>query len=384
MRKAKITLIALFVGTLAAFFLISVLKPQSDFSATENRSLEQRPEVCLDDILSGDFQETYENYLNDQFIARDYWVDLAVGCEKLTGQKDVNGIYLGKDGYLLEKYVDGDFDSGIAEDYVGILGDFLNRMTTQYGKEHVSCLLVPGKASALPRKLPAFAKPFGEQEVTDALVDQLEEPEVLLDLTDAMQAHQDAYIYYRTDHHWTTLGAYYAYEAWCEQTGRKTPVLSDFDRETVSDSFYGSSYNKCHQRVTADTIELFHGSGEQRIHVNRNDGEQESDSWYVRDALEESDQYQVFFDGNTAKITVDTGIEGKGTLLLVKDSYANCFVPFLAEDYSRIVMVDLRYSSDCIADVMAEYPDITDVMVLYNIEKFLQSNSNIELLEEYE
>ena len=136
--------------------------------------------------------------------------------------------------------------------------------------------------------------------------------------------------------------------------------------------------------MRADTIELFHGPGEQKLRVDINDGEQETDSCYQMDALKESDQYQVFFDGNTAKITVDTGIEGKGTLLLVKDSYANCFVPFLAENFSRIVMVDLRYNSDCIDDVMDEYPDITDVMVLYNIEKFLQSSSNIDLLEEYE
>ena len=101
MRKAKITIITLFAGTLAAFFLISVFQPQKDFSATENRSLEQRPQVCAEDILSGDFQETYESYLNDQFVARDRWVDLAVGCEKLSGQRDVNGIYLGRDGYLL-------------------------------------------------------------------------------------------------------------------------------------------------------------------------------------------------------------------------------------------------------------------------------------------
>lgn len=382
MRKAKITMIVLFVATLTAFFLVSAFKPQNDFSATENRPLEQRPEICGEDILSGDFQETYENYLNDQFIARDRWVDLATGSEKLLGKKDVNGIYLGRDDYLLEKYVDADFDRELSEDYIGILGEFLNGMTDQFGKEHVQCLLVPGKANALPGKLPAYAKPFAEQEIADALVDELEQPQILLDLTDVMQSHQDEYIYYRTDHHWTTLGAYYAYEAWCGQTGHETQSLTEFDRETVSDTFYGSSYNKSHQAVKPDCIELFHSPVEQKIHVSWNDGEQEADSWYQKEALKDSDQYQVFFDGNTAKITVETENGEKGTLLLIKDSFANCFVPFLAQNYSRIVMVDLRYSGDCIGDLMAEYPDITDVMVLYNIEKFLQSSSNIDLLEE--
>lgn len=382
MRKAKVMMIVLFVGTLTSFFLISALKPQRDFSAAENRPLQQRPEIYWEDILTGEFQETYEDYLSDQFIARDRWVDLATGSEKLLGKKDVNGIYLGRDEYLLEKYVDADFDRELAEDYIGILGEFLNRMTDQFGKEHVQCLLVPGKANALPEKLPAYAKSFSEREIVDALGNELEQPEILLDLTDVLQAHQNEYIYYRTDHHWTTLGAYYAYEEWCRQTGHETQSLTEFDRETVSDTFYGSSYNKSHQAVKPDCIELFHSPVEQQVHVSWNDGEEEADSWYQRNALKDSDQYQVFFDGNTAKITVETGNEGKGTLLLVKDSYANCFVPFLAENFSRIVMADLRYSGDCIGDLMTENPDITDVMVLYNIEKFLQSSSNVDLLEE--
>ena len=171
MRKAKISVIVLFVGTLAFSFFLSVLFPQKEFSATENRPLEQRPELCVEDILSGDFQETYENYLNDQFPGRDRWVNLAVGTDRLLGQKDVNKIYLGKDGYLLEKYSDGDFDERQSEDNIGILGEFLNRMTEQYGKEHVDCFFVPGKAAALSKKLPKFAEPYDEQEIISAVLD---------------------------------------------------------------------------------------------------------------------------------------------------------------------------------------------------------------------
>ena len=383
MRKAKISVIVLFVGTLAFSFFLSVLFPQKEFSATENRPLEQRPELCVEDILSGDFQETYENYLNDQFPGRDRWVNLAVGTDRLLGQKDVNKIYLGKDGYLLEKYSDGDFDERQSEDNIGILGEFLNRMTEQYGKEHVDCFFVPGKAAALSKKLPKFVEPYDEQEIISAVLDELEEPEVLTDLTDIMQKHENEYIYYRTDHHWTTLGAYYAYEAWCEKKKEVPVSLSSYQREVVSNSFYGTSYNKSHQRVKKDTIELFHGPVESGgIHVDWDDGEEEADSWYWKDALRTHDQYQVFFNGNTAKITVDTGNKNGKTLLLLKDSYSNCFVPFLAEHYNRIIMIDLRYCSDCIDDIMEEYPDISDVMVMYNVEKF-QQDDHMELLAEY-
>ena len=379
MKKAKIMVIALFVGILGTFFLVTAMLPKKEFSVTENRVLEQRPEFLLEDILSGDYQETYETYLNDQFVARDRWVDLAVGVEKLAGRRDVNGIYVGKDGYLLEKYGDGDFDERTSADAVGALGEFLNEMAAQYGEEHVDCLFVPGKAAALPEKLPPYAEPFDEQEILRAVSGELEQPKIVLDLTQTMNEHQDEYIYYRTDHHWTTLGAYYAYAAWCEKHGNTAAPLTAYGRETVSDDFYGTSYNKSHQRVQADTVELFQSADLQSVHVIWNDGEKESDSPYRKDLAGENDKYRVFFDGNTAKITIDTSCQNEKTLLLLKDSYANCFVPFLFGDYSRIVMIDLRYQADCIYDILAEEPDITDVMVLYNVEKFLQ-DGNMDLL----
>lgn len=379
MKKAKIMVIALFAGILGAFFLVSVLLPQKDFSVTENRLLEQRPELLPEDILSGDYQETYETYLNDQFVARDRWVDLAVNTEKLMGRRDVNGIYVGKDGYLLEKYDDGDFDARENADHIGILGEFLNEMTAQYGAEHVDCLFVPGKAAALPDKLPGYAAPFDEQEILQAVCDELERPEIVLDLTQTMNAHEDEYIYYRTDHHWTTLGAYYAYAAWCEKHGRTAEPLSAYERETVADDFYGTSYNKSHQNVQPDTVELFHRVNEQPVHVVWDCGEKEADSPYQRDLSGENDKYRAFFDGNTAEITIDTDCDNQKTLLLLKDSYANCFVPFLFENYSRIVMIDLRYQADDLDDILAEESGITDVMVLYNVEKFLQ-DENIDLL----
>lgn len=381
MKKAKITILILFVGTLAAFFLISLIKPQKDFSDIENRALEQHPDIDLEDLLSGDYQKSYENYLNDQFIARDRWVDLAVDYEKLLGKKDVNGIYLGKDGYLLEKYSDGDFQKLQVENNIAILSEFINRISDTYGKEHVDCLMVPGKAAALPQKLPAYAKPFDEQEIITQIADNLEHPEELLDLTEAMLTHEDEYIYYRTDHHWTTLGAYYAYEAWCQKKNQEPLSQEDFEIEEVADDFYGTSYNKSHQKVKPDSIMFFHGKAEQKVHVNWNDGEQESDSWYKRSDLKGNDKYRAFFDGNTAKITVQTGTENKKTLLLLKDSYANCFVPFLAGYYNKIVMIDLRYNPDLIDDIIADCGDITDVMILYNVEKFLQ-DEHVDLLAE--
>lgn len=379
----KKVIILLFMTAIWAIMLINIMTPEKEFSPTENRVLETKPELALDDILSGDYQQTYENYLNDQFIARDRLVDVAVGIARAEGNRDVNGVYIGKDGYLLEKYTDQDFDKQQVEDNVCLLGDYLNRMTDRFGAEHVSCLLVPGKAAALPEKLPAYAGAY-ENELTDMLLEQLEEPDILLDLTETMQEHQDEYIYYRTDHHWTTLGAWYAYGAWAEKDGLESGDITAFERETFADEFYGTTYNKVHVRVEPDQVELFHGPMEATARVDKNDGETLAETFYFPEETEdELDKYRIFFGGNTAKIAIDTGSQaGAGkTLLVLKDSYANCFVPFLASHYERIIMLDLRYCSDMVDDLMAQEPDITDVMVLYNFEKFMQDDHQ-DLLEE--
>ncbi len=87
-------------------------------------------------------------------VFRDGWVSMAVGIERLVGRLDVNGVYIGKEGYLLEKYDPSDFDAAQIEENVEYLAAFLNDAVARCGKERVSCLLLPDKAAAMPDKLP--------------------------------------------------------------------------------------------------------------------------------------------------------------------------------------------------------------------------------------
>ena len=158
--------------------------------------------------------------------------------------------------------------------------------------------------------------------------------------------------------------------------------MDEFTIETVADDFYGTTYNKLHCAVEADVVQLYHSDDETEIVVDMNDGARVTDSFYFLDQLENSDKYRVFFQGNTAKILVETGAGTGRTLLLFKDSYANCFVPFLAGDYDTIIMLDLRYLSDTVSDVLEEYGgDITDVLLLFNVEKFMQDENITRLTE---
>lgn len=381
MRKIKIVGIAMFCIMLAFFSGASLVLPQREYSEKENRLLEEKPKLSWQSIGSGEYQEHYEKYLNDQMFLRDSWVKMAVRMEEIMGKHDINGVYIGSDGYLLEKYEESSFDAEQVQDNITRLSLFLNEAAETYGEQKVVCMMLPSKANALPDKLPVYADVNQEKDTISAIKKQLDHPDMLLDLSRELQDHQNEYIYYRTDHHWTTLGAYYGYSAWATLTDRRLIYVPRYDRETVFEDFYGTTYNKAPVNVAGDVVELFHIPGEKGVRVDMDDGDVVSDSFYFLDEASKGfNRYNVFFSKNTFKIVVNTKAKKNRTLLLVKDSFANCFVPFLANDFKQIIMIDYRYGKENIHDIMAEYDTITDVLVMYNVEKFMQ-DSNLHALD---
>ncbi len=377
MQRGKLFVISIFCGILILFSMASLILPHKDYSAAENRSLADRPELSLPEIRDGSFQESYEEYLSDQMLWRDGWVRLASVLEHAAGRLDINGVYVGQDGYLLERYEVSDFDQDQMDENITYLSGFLNRMTELYGKENVTCMMVPSKTDVLSNRMPRFAKAgTAGADGIRLLSDELQDPDILLDPGEALAEHREEYIYYRTDHHWTTLGAYYAYRAWAEKTGRHVRPLDEYTRETVFHDFYGSTYNKLPLSVPRDTVELFHSPAEKGITVDIDRGEIVSDTPYFAKKAENAfRRYDVFFSKNAAQITVQTEAKTGRKLLLVKDSFANCFAPFLLESFDEIVMVDCRYIKRSVGDVITDNEGITDVLVLYNTERFLQETS---------
>ena len=151
-------MVVIFCLMLSGCSLANLLLPDKKISVAENRELQQKPRLTKKKFLKGKFQTQYESYLNDQFCLRDQWVTLSTGIQAFLGRKDINGVYLGRDGYLLEKNDETDFDNEQIKENTGYLSKFLNDMTEAYGKGHVSCLMIPSKALALPDRLPAFAE----------------------------------------------------------------------------------------------------------------------------------------------------------------------------------------------------------------------------------
>ena len=375
MKKAySTTIIALFMALLLFFTSFSVFGKKKDFSEKENRALQTLPELSFYTIDDGSFQEEYNEYLSDQFEFRDFWVKAKTFLMRSLGKKDINGIYIGNDDYLIEKYTAADFDAETVDYNTEVLTAFLNS-TAQSGVR-TTVAFVPSKAVALPGKLPQNALPYDNTAVLKEVQNALSEPVSFVDFKEVLRAHEAEYTYYKTDHHWTSLGAYYAYAELMQTLSLTPQVLDTLQKQVVSSSFQGSDYDKLQLGTTAD--EIWRYTPDSKVDLLYSDGEH-ADSLYDAAALATKNQYDYFLGGNDAVIQIQTGTKNGKTLLLIKDSYSNSLVPFFAAHYERIVMLDLRYMTDDVSAILEEEQP-NDLFVIFNTENFMQ-DGNMDLLD---
>lgn len=357
-----------FVGivllALSGCSLLIHVTPEKTYSAEERRMLAQRPKLTKKSVLRGKFQLQSETYLSEQFPGRAQLVTLRTKWLRLLGERDASGVYFGKDGYLLERYQEQDFDWQQVKKNIRQTAAFLE----QY--PNAKAMFVPTKSSVLSGKLPMFA-----QAETDSRFFELANKRIpqnqQVSVTEALRAHQEEYIYYRTDHHWTTLGAYYAYAAWAEEMGFSPLPQQQFAVTPVCSTFLGTTYAKVRTGGRADTIHLYEPKDAPRYTFEYNQGETKLDSFYDRSKLEGDDPYSVFFGGNQAIVDIRReDAEHQKTLLVIKDSFGNCFAPFAANHYARTIVVDLRYVNLPVSKLMRVYP-ADDILILYNSAQFM-------------
>lgn len=366
--------VLLFLGILAVLSIGSILAPKKGFSEHENRFLEKLPSFSLQAALEGELEKKYEAYLTDHFIFRDRWIGMKTAFERLMGKTEQNGVYFAKNGYLIESGKKAASDSSIKEKNKRALKKNVDRFRELLGKERVQVLIAPTASEVLSDALPPFAAPVSQREFLDEIKEMLS-GENFIEVLEPLLQQKEEYLYYRTDHHWTTLGAYYAYAAYAQQTGLLVRPPSAFKQQPVSDDFYGTLYSKVHTKSRPDQIVLYEEKEPAACQVVFNEGEKESSSLYQMEMLKKKDQYAVFFGGNYGAVEITTGQENGRHLFVIKDSYANCFVPFLIRDFEKITMIDLRYfHTDPVA--YARQKGATDMLLLYNALNLME-NSDI-------
>lgn len=370
LRRIEGTVGKVFILCMIVFFLLNLIVSDKEMSEEENRMLAQMPKLTWGSLVSGDFMTKYETYLADQFAGRNIWRSIKVRLSSFGGSKKEDDILIGKEDYLMEEIVTPDQEV-LSENFEAI---------RQFSKKNqdvrMYMLLVPNAANIMSDRLPAFATVADQSRMFAQVKRELGEDLEWLEASDILKKHAEEKIYYQTDHHWTSLGAFYTFSGVAEQMNIKTDVSSGFVSYPVSSTFNGmlAAKSGCRLDVREEIYIYVPRDADNDVVVNYVDEQRKTASLYDSSKLKTRDQYAVFLGENTSVIDIRTMSESNRRLLLIKDSYANSFVPFLTPYFREIVLVDPRYYSGTIEDIMETY-HVSDVLFLYNGNTFFQDNN---------
>lgn len=360
-------LASFFCCSLAALVTANALTPDRDSSEVENRVLAQKPQLTLNGVLSGEYMADYETYVVDQFAGRDGWVAAKALSEKLIGKQENNGVYFCDDDTLITRFDAPKED--IVQANFGYVQKFADKVSVP-----VKLGLIPTQASVWSDRLPAGAPNYDQTQILSAAVAAGLDT---IDVNSALTAHKDEAIFYRTDHHWTSLGAYYGYTALAGGLGFEATPLDRYEKTTVSTEFYGTVFSSSGVRwVKPDEMDTY--VPETGITVTsysydtKGQLQTEDRPLYDKSYLTKKDKYAMFLGGQQALAVVKTGNTDKPKLLLVRDSYSDSLVPFLTANFSEIHLIDLRYYKQSTAQYVSDNA-IDQVCILYSVPNFTQS-----------
>lgn len=370
LRRIEGTVGKVFILFMIIFFLLNLVVSDKEMSEEENRMLARAPRLTWSSVVSGDFMTKYESYLADQFAGRNIWRRIKVGLSSLGGSKKEDDILIGRDDYLMEEIVSPDQET--LTENLDAIRQFANRSRDV----QMYMLLVPNAANIMGDRLPAFATVSDQSRMLAQVKRELGEDVEWLDAAGALKKHAGESIYYKTDHHWTSLGAFYTFSQVAEQMKIRADVSSGFVSYPVSTTFNGmlAAKSGCRLNVKEEIYIYVPRDTDNDVVVNYVDEQRKTASLYDSSKLKTRDQYAVFLGENTSVVDIKTVSESSRRLLLIKDSYANSFVQFLTPYFREIVLVDPRYYSGTIEDIMDTYP-ISDVLFLYSGNTFFQDNN---------
>lgn len=373
MRKSNILFSIVFLVIIFGFFFIDIFTPDVGFSYSENRILQQKPELSWNTIKDGSFMEDMEVYVNDQIKFRDEFVKISTYFKLALGQNEINDVYI-CDDYLIEKFTDNLIDDKLLNQNIGFVNTFLSNHSNAY------IGIVPTATEILGNKLSKYTTNVNQLE----LINKIYGSNQSIDIYSELLKHNQEDIYYRTDHHWTSLGAYYGYVSICKELGITPMELSEFDISIIDDKFSGTIQSKVNLDFGYDVLHKYSPNSFSPTYTRVVDEmyQNSSDSLYDESKLSSKEKYAVYIGGNSSivRIITENGKEDRGRLLLVKDSYSHSLVPFLTNHYSEIVLLDLRYfMAGTEFFLNSEKEDFDNIILLFNLKNFIDDRNLIRL-----
>lgn len=353
----------IFIYGMALWFLFS---PKTDYSSSEKRYLQKFPDANVEKVLSGEFGSEFETFFADRFPQRNTWVGINAYTTLAEGNNGASGVYNCKNGYLINKPVSTDNN---LDKNVGAVVDFAKTIDAP-----TTVMLVPSTGYIADDVLPTFHDKYNDDEDISKISSTLSKEKIgFVDLRERFKSEykNGSQLYYKTDHHWTTKGAYTGYQELCKALG-VTPIDDSTLKKDSYPDFYGTTYSSSGFWLTPpDNIEIWSNpkNSDKNISVKITEGAnvKTSGSMYFTDHLKEDDKYPVFIDGNHALTEITNTNAKNGTILLIKDSFSHSLAPFLAENYSKVVLVDLRYYKESVSQLVSTY-NPEQVVVLYGID----------------
>lgn len=362
-KKSDYIIISLFFLFIYGIVAANLFKEDRTFSEMENRMLAKMPEVTIQNVISGEFMEDYETYITDQFTARDVFIQMKSAGERLLGKKVNRGVYYGSDGYLAEQMLSLNKEQlaknmNAVKNYLGITD------------AKVSFALIPGSLEINRNKMPRVISDVRQNEIIDELYQELRDYDVTcVDIHTELAKHADEELFYRTDHHWTSLGAYYGYRALFNAKGEDAVPLSAYEKTVRSEEFYGTLYSKTGAFwLQPDVISTY--VKEEGITVERVEGNSMAEGeLYEEGWLLKKDKYSMFLGGNQPLAIIKNGRKDLPKLLVIRDSYFDSMAPFLTPHYSEIHVVDFRYNRSNVEAYIREN-GIEEVLIIYSLANF--------------
>lgn len=372
--KRKELILNRFLGLFCAILLVvvmvvNIIVPDVQKSEVENRSLQTFPNISMESMLDGSFGNELNDWFADQFVGRNFLIHVRYAILKAFGYDKIDSVYLCSNK-LIEESAEPDVDNVIRN--LDAIEAFAPEIPTYF-------MLVPNSINVQYDSLPYFTTSDGQDGIMNDIFNYFEDNINTIDTRDMYSEHKDEYIYYKTDHHWTSLGAFYGCQYFLEEKGESIEK-EEYTVYPVSDDFQGTLANKTGSFGLNDQIDIYVKDDLCDYYVYEDATEEKSRSIYSSQAFNTNDQYTVFMGGNKGLIHLEMNNDSDKHLLLFKDSYANAAIQFLLPYYRTITIVDARYYNEK-ASSLINRDLINEVMYLYNTNTFVQDTSLADVLE---
>ena len=362
MNKKNIYFFIIFISFWTIIIILNFILPSEEFSENENRILAQMPKFKIEELITGKYVEKLNNYINDHFVFRNMWLKLKSTEERFLEKTENNNVYMGKEGYLFEKIKYTDSSKKKIQDLINTVNKFKKDTNIR-----TYFMLIPTSIYINQDKLPDFAETFSQEKLIKNVYNMTKDIETI-NTIDTLKANKNKYIFFKTDHHMTSDGAYLVYLEFCKQAN--IIPETEYTREEVTDGFLGTFDSKA-QLLNQEKDKIV-------VYKNLNNTEgitayydkYTTKSIFNEEFLYKKDKYSYFLNGNNAKVIVKTKQKNGKKLLVIKDSYAHIMAQFFCQNYEEIHFIDPRYYTYSIEEYAKEN-NINETIFLYNVSSII-------------